>query len=67
MKINVKVALVKLYFKNGVLELVGRRIVINRFRAEIRKLLKKVARKLRDGSLEPVFKQCDELENAKQE
>ena len=59
-KINVKVALVQLYFKNGVLELVGRRIVINRFRAEIRKLLKKVAQKLRDGSLEPVFAKCDE-------
>lgn len=67
-KINVKVALLQLYFKNGVLELVGRRIVINRFRGEIRKLLKKVAHKLRDGSLEPIFAKCDEeLENPEEE
>ncbi|MHA1265739.1 MAG: hypothetical protein ACTSRS_10955 [Candidatus Helarchaeota archaeon] len=65
-KTNVKVALIRLYFKRGVLELVGRRIVINRFRAEIRKLLKKLAQKLREGSLEPIFKKCDE-ELAKQE
>ncbi len=65
-KINVKVSLIQLYFKRGVLELVGRNIVINRFRAEIRKLLKKVAQKLRDGSLEPIFSKCDE-ERAKRE
>ncbi len=59
--INVKVSLIKLYFKRGILELVGRQIVINRFRAEIVKLLKKTAAMLRDGSLEPIFTQCDEL------
>ncbi|NVM31520.1 MAG: hypothetical protein HWN65_21970 [Candidatus Helarchaeota archaeon] len=67
-KVNVKVALVQLYFKSGVLELVGKRVVVNRFRAEIRKLLKRVAQKLRDGSLEPVFAKCDEeLEKAEAE
>ena len=67
-KINIKVSLIQLYFKRGVLELVGRRIVINRFRGEIRKLLKKAARKLRDGSLDPILKKCDEeLEKANQE
>ncbi|MHA1651953.1 MAG: hypothetical protein ACTSYB_17335 [Candidatus Helarchaeota archaeon] len=59
-KINVKVSLIKLYFKRGVLELVGRRIVINRFRAEIVKLLKRTAKMLRNGSLEPIFAKCDE-------
>lgn len=59
--INVKVSLLKLYFKRGILELVGRQIVINRFRAEIVKLLKKTATMLRDGSLEPIFAKCDEL------
>ncbi|NVM52252.1 MAG: hypothetical protein HWN66_01025 [Candidatus Helarchaeota archaeon] len=59
-KINVKVSLIQLYFKSGVLELVGRRIVINRFRAEVVKVLKKTAKKLRDGSLEPIFQKCDE-------
>ena len=58
--INVKVALIKLYFKRGILELVGRQIVINRFRAEIVKLLKKTAKMLRDGSLDPIFAKCDE-------
>ena len=65
-KINLKVSLIQLYFKRGILELVGRRIVINRLRGEIRKLLKKTAQKLRDGSLEAVFAKCDE-ELAKEE
>lgn len=59
-KINVKVALIKLYLKSGVLELVGRQLVINRFRGELRKLLKNTAKKLRDGSIESAFIQCDE-------
>ncbi|MFX1293254.1 MAG: hypothetical protein ACFFD2_00150 [Promethearchaeota archaeon] len=59
-EVNIKVSLIKLYFKRGILELVGRRIVINRFRAEIVKFLKNTAKKLRDGSLEPVFAKCDE-------
>ena len=59
-KINLKVSLIQLYFKRGILELVGRRIVINRLRGEIRKLLKKTAQKLRDGALEAVFAKCDE-------
>jgi hypothetical protein len=59
-KINIKVALLKLYLKNGVLELVGRRLVINRFRGELRKLLKKTAAKLRDGSLEAALNECEE-------
>ena len=69
-KIDVKVSLIQLYFKQGVLELVGRQIVINRFRAEVVKLLKKTARMLRDGSLETLFAKCDEdlekAENAQQ-
>lgn len=65
-KVNLRVDLVQLYLQSGVLELVGRQIVINRFRAEIRKLLKKVADKLRSGSLEPIFAKCDE-ELAKRE
>jgi len=59
-KINVKVSLIQLYFKRGILELVGRQIVINRFRAELVKLLKKTAKMLRDGSLDAVFAKCDE-------
>jgi hypothetical protein len=59
-KINVKVSLFKLYLKSGVLELVGRRLVINRFRGELRKMLKKTAQKLRDGSLKESFAKCDE-------
>ncbi len=59
-KINVKVELHQLYLKSGVLELVGRQLVINRFRGELRKLLKKTADKLRDGSLKPMFAKCDE-------
>ena len=59
-KINIKLSLVVLYLKNGVLELVGRQIVINRFRGELRKLLKKLATKLRDGSLKPLMAKCDE-------
>ncbi len=59
-KINLKLSLVVLYFKRGILELVGRHIVINRFRGELRKLLKKLANKLRDGSLKPLMAKCDE-------
>jgi len=59
-KINIKLSLVVLYFRSGVLELVGRHIVINRFRGELRKLLKKLATKLRDGSFKPIMAKCDE-------
>jgi hypothetical protein len=59
-KINVKVSLIQLYFKRGILELVGRQIVINRFRAELVKLLKKTAKMLREGALDAVFAKCDE-------
>ena len=58
-KIDVKVFVDTLYFKRGVLELVGRQIVINRFRGELRKLLDKTAKKLRDGSMEAVFAECE--------
>ena len=58
-KIDVKVFIDVLYLQSGVLELVGRQIVINRFRGELRKLLDKTAKKLRDGSMEAVFAECD--------
>ncbi|MHA1131840.1 MAG: hypothetical protein ACTSQI_04945 [Candidatus Helarchaeota archaeon] len=59
-KINVKLALLKLYLKSGILELVGRQLVINRFRGELRKLLKKTATMLRNGSLDVALAKCDE-------
>jgi hypothetical protein len=59
-EISIKLALVILYLKNGVLELVGRHIVINRFRGELRRLLKKLATKLRNGSLKHLMTKCDE-------
>jgi len=59
-KIDVKVFVDTLYFKRGILELVGRQIVINRFRGELRKLLDKVAKMLRSGSMDAVFARCEE-------
>lgn len=59
-KIDVKVFVDTLYFKRGILELVGRQIVINRFRGELRKLLDKVAKMLRSGAMDAVFAKCEE-------